>query len=171
MNKLFTGIGFHGPTIIIVISLIYLWTEPPFFILYAFGILMNMGINKVLKLLIQDPRPDGYLKNLEHKTLYMSPEERFGMPSGHAQLAVFSVVFVGLFNSNRYSDTYIKQFVLVLIGVLTSTTLLQRYLDLKHTPEQILVGCIVGGLFGWILVKYVDPKKWVAIIKGKNVSK
>ena len=170
MNKLFTRVGFHSPTIIILVSLAYLWIEPPLFILYTFGILMNMGVNKGLKLLIQDPRPDGYLNNLEHKSLYMSPEERFGMPSGHSQLAIFSFVFIGLVLNKKYNENS-KLFILVLIGILATITLLQRYIDLKHTLEQILVGCIVGGLIAWILIKYIDPKKWLAIIKGKNVPK
>ena len=171
MNKLFTRIGFHSPIVVIMIALIYLWIEPSFFILYTFGVLMNMGMNKTLKLVIQDPRPDGYLNNLEHKTLYMSPEERFGMPSGHAQLSVFTLVFVGLVTSKKYDDSYIKPFALGVITILTTITLLQRYIDLKHTLEQILVGCIVGGLIAWILVKYMDPKKCLAIIKGINVPK
>ena len=78
-------------------------------------------------------------------------EERFGMPSGHAQSIFFSIVY--LYNLKHsipllFSNLFIA-----------SLTLYQRWKYRRHTVEQLASGSVIGGLFAWAvysLEKYIN---------------
>jgi membrane-associated phospholipid phosphatase len=78
-------------------------------------------------------------------------EERFGMPSGHAQSIFFSIVY--LYNLKHsipllFSNLFIA-----------SLTLYQRWKYRRHTVEQLATGSAIGGLFAWAvysLEKYIN---------------
>jgi membrane-associated phospholipid phosphatase len=82
------------------------------------------------------------------------PYDMFGMPSGHSQSSLFSSLF--LFLSLR--DTRITLFYLFLSLI----TALQRVVYNYHTVFQVIVGAMVGLLFGYA-VYFVAGEK----LKGK----
>lgn len=138
-------IGFNGPLIVIVLCLFVLWNRPPFWILYVLGVILNIGLNTFLKQWIKQPRPDGHLRYLDHPTLYDTPGQEYGMPSGHAQLVIYSLTFLFILGYDWG----------ILLGVafFSGITVIQRFIDLKHTAEQLLVGSFVGGILAWGLIQ------------------
>lgn len=137
-------IGFNGPTFIILISLYFLSNRPSYFLLFITGVLINIGSNNFLKKWIKQPRPDGYLQYIENPSIYKLQGEEYGMPSGHAQLVSYSLLYLLLLGYNMFT--------IAIVSLFAGITIIQRVLDKKHTPEQILVGIIVGGLISWVLI-------------------
>jgi membrane-associated phospholipid phosphatase len=154
----FRQIGFNGPIIVIVISLFVLWNRPSYWILYIFGLILNIGLNTFLKQWIKQPRPDGHIQYLDHPTLYDTPGQNYGMPSGHAELVIYTLTFLFVLG---YDWT-------IIIGVafFAAITVIQRFVDLKHTAEQLLVGSFVGGVLAWGLIYC---KK--ILLRGKSNNK
>jgi membrane-associated phospholipid phosphatase len=72
------------------------------------------------------------------------------MPSGHAQSAMFSVIFYYLI----FGIDEILLFMLFITGL----TVFQRGYNKNHTVTQLVIGLIVGGLFSWIV--YIIAKKY-----------
>ena len=80
--NIFDHIGFWSPLLLVLVGLYELhdtiWLKPIFISLF----IANIIINKLLKAIIQQPRP------VNSQNLYdfedYSGEERYGMPSGHA---------------------------------------------------------------------------------------
>jgi hypothetical protein len=140
----FRYVGFNGPIIIIVISLFVLWNRPPFFILYILGLIINIGLNTFLKLWIKQPRPDGHLRYLDHPTLYDTHGQEYGMPSGHAQLVIYSLTFLFVLGYDWN--------ILLSVAFFTTITVIQRFVYLKHTAEQLLVGSFIGGILAWCII-------------------
>ena len=98
-------IGKYGPFILIVITLYLLRNRNNLFFYYIIGIFMNILLNLVLKGVILEPRPlqDHKLFNLAIKNgkrfIFKNgiiPHDICGMPSGHAQSALFSTTFIYL---------------------------------------------------------------------------
>jgi len=137
-------LGFYGPILIIMTCLYFLWNRPPYWFLYIVGLLFNIGLNTFLKLWIKEPRPNGYLQHVETPDAYTSLGQEYGMPSGHAQMVIYSLVFVVLLG---YDWT-----VLATVASLSAITIIQRFLDHKHTSSQLLVGGLVGSGLAWVLV-------------------
>tara|TARA_B100000530_G_C15884645_1_gene458891 strand:+ start:367 stop:900 length:534 start_codon:yes stop_codon:yes gene_type:complete len=149
LNILYS-IGYYGPIIlstalilIIVNTELTNLTTLTNHLLYI--ILMNaftIEFNGVLKNIIKQPRPKKLIKinrqDVKHSKTY-------GMPSGHAQLAVTNLVYLSLFTKNNIITT-ISSFIALL-------TLYQRYVFRMHTLSQIVCGSIVGYITGYLFYK------------------
>jgi membrane-associated phospholipid phosphatase len=120
----------------------------------------------VLKGIFQQPRPSEDIKTfnlaIEHGKRFIfkdgMPYDIFGMPSGHAQTLLFSTAFIYLALRNK------KIFYLYLL--ISIITLCQRVVFKHHTIIQVLVGSIIGTLFGYF-VYYLSGEK----IKGRITEK
>ena len=139
----FDFIGYYGPIIIIVTTIMVLWSLTKILFLYALCLIINTYINGLLKILIREPRPSGNRVFDEYEKT--SGQEIYGMPSGHAQSAAFSTTFLYLFTKSSQ----------LLMGTLfvSTLTLYQRYKFNRHTPWQLAIGTIIGALIAVIANK------------------
>jgi membrane-associated phospholipid phosphatase len=80
------------------------------------------------------------------------------MPSGHSQSSLFSTIFI--FLSLR------KLNLLGVYLVLSFITMAQRVAFNYHTILQVIVGSIVGGLFGYFMF-YMAQNKIMGTIREK----
>ena len=135
---IFDYLGFFGPLLLFCISLWKLSTRPPFLYGYLGLFLASTIINKVLKLLFREPRPEG------GKTIVGEPYEgadAYGMPSGHAQSVCFSATYLYLTTKDLLWLT-LELFVVTL-------TVLQRWKYKNHSFSQLAVGSLVGTFLGY----------------------
>jgi membrane-associated phospholipid phosphatase len=148
LNSFILNFGKFGPLLLLINSLYLLWHKDNLFYYYLCGYFLNWILNLVLKGIIKEPRPseDPKLFNiaLKHSIRFKFvngyPHDIFGMPSGHAQSAFFSTIFIYL----ALKDIKIT------IGYLIFALLImyQRVLFNRHSALQVLAGAIVGILFG-----------------------
>lgn len=144
-----------------------------FYRLVAFfvGALCCVVLNVLLKRLCLAPRPnsdDAFFR------VTMSMEKNrndpwfiarhCGMPSGHAQLAGFALVYVVL-STHQWG-------IWATMAALTIVTCVQRVVTQAHSVLQVLVGLLVGMVLGWVFydmttralkrfsVQGVFPKSW-----------
>lgn len=149
LNNILSTIGGHGPLILFFLSLFMLKNKPNGLYYYLIGWVLNFILNITLKGLIQQPRPidnqDIFKIALNHykKHNTIIPFDVFGMPSGHAQSVMYSTIFVHLMLKNS------KLTLLYLI--ISIITISQRINELHHTIFQVLVGSLVGLVFGYFI--------------------
>ena len=141
-------VGYHGPYILMVAAILMIIYTAPLFIstlgnkilLVIFWNLMNYWLNGLLKRLIKQPRPKKMIKiNRED----VASSRGYGMPSGHAQIAVNNLVFIAL--------TFRNGAITGLATLQTLLTIYQRYSFRMHSAAQLLAGAIVGAASGYAL--------------------
>jgi membrane-associated phospholipid phosphatase len=158
LENILNYLGGFGPIILFFYSLYLLWNKQNLLFYYTIGFFSNSLLNIILKGIIQQPRPleDEKLFNLALKNVNKEifkngiPFDVFGMPSGHAQSALFSTVFIYL----ALKQTNILLFYLF-ISIFTIT---QRIYNNYHTIFQIIIGNIVGALFAWFVFHLAQQK-------------
>ena len=102
--ELFNKFGAYGPVILYFLSIYLLRDKNNLLFYYIIGAFVNAILNLILKGIFQQPRPsEDYDKfNLALKNgkrfIFKNgvPLDVFGMPSGHAQAALYSTVFIYL---------------------------------------------------------------------------
>ncbi|TSK72033.1 putative helicase senataxin [Bagarius yarrelli] len=118
------------------------------------GLVMNEGINWLLKHILQEPRPCGG----GHSTV----TTEYGMPSSHSQFIWFFVVYFFLFLYLRMHQTNNARCVellwrhvlsIILLGVALSVSYSRVYL-LYHTWSQVIYGGVAGTVVGvvWFFI-------------------
>ncbi|XP_017263020.1 dolichyldiphosphatase 1 [Kryptolebias marmoratus] len=114
------------------------------------GLLLNEGVNWLLKQIFREPRPCAGI----HATVYAE----YGMPSNHSQLIWFFVVYFFLFlylrmhqtNNARCFDLLWRHILSIfLLGMALSVSYSRVYL-LYHTWSQIFYGGVTGSTFAII---------------------
>jgi membrane-associated phospholipid phosphatase len=151
-------LGGFGPIILFFSTIYLLWNKQNLLFYYTVGFFSNSLLNIILKGIIQQPRPleDEKLFNLAlknaNKDIFKNgiPFDVFGMPSGHAQAALFSTVFIYL----ALKKTNILLFYLLI----SAFTMVQRIYNNYHTLFQIIIGDIVGALFAWFVFHLAQQK-------------
>ena len=143
-------VGYHGPYILMVaaiLMIIYTATAPLVIstlgnkiLLVIFWNLMNYWLNGLLKRLIRQPRPKKMIKINQED---VASSRGYGMPSGHAQIAVNNLAFIAL--------TFRNDAITGLATLQTLLTIYQRYSFRMHSAAQLLAGAIVGAASGYAL--------------------
>ena len=145
-------IGYQGPYILAGVSSFLLWNKPTYLGFYWTGWILNVFLNLLLKGLIQQPRPseDLHIFNTEKSQLKRIGYDRYGMPSGHAQMAFYSVSFL----------YFVFTSPMLLIGTLLLSTItnFQRVKYKNHTINQVIVGSFVGAFVGYAFYMISDKK-------------
>lgn len=145
IENIIDKIGFHGPIILGLWSIYLLKNQFTYLMAYVVGFMVNTKINEALKILIKQPRPKGCEEEFGKDTAH-----HYGMPSGHAQMAFFSIAFIYLTTKN--------QIVFLWMCLLGSITLYQRYNRKCHSIPQLVMGAVTGSIISmsiyWI-TKYV----------------
>lgn len=155
------------PLIMLLGGLFLLRNKDVLFKYFIWGYFFNCLLNLVLKALFQQPRPmhnAEVLKSmsdyniLHHRTIYYIPFQTYGMPSGHSQTALYATCFLTLaLHDNK---------VTILFALLTLVTMIQRVQGYFHTCWQVVVGSVIGLLFGFF-VYYMASQQ----LMGKLVAK
>ena len=115
-----------------------------FFIGSVFNILLNFG----LKGLIRSPRPneDAYLHSVRDMYKTTNNFGRFGMPSGHAQGALFTLTFIYLVTKNIR--------VTCVASLIAIVVMWQRIHGEFHTIAQVVAGAVLGVAVAYSFVAY-----------------
>ena len=166
LSTIFDKFGQYGPVILIIYSCYLLWDKSNLFFYYIVGIFINAILNLIIKGIIQEPRPSEDLKTFElslkngRRFLFKDgiPHDIFGMPSGHTQSSLFSAIFVFLSLKNL---NILRVYLLISFIIMT-----QRVAFNHHTINQVIVGAIVGGLFGYSMF-YMAQNKLMGVIREK----
>jgi len=150
--NLFSYVGIKGYYILFFASILLLRNTHHFLALYLAGVGFNYITNILLKSIIKQPRPNENealfnIHILHHKHMGF---DRYGMPSRHAQLAVFSTIFIYL---SLQSHKYIKTIFLFFI-IVTIITCSQRVVFNEHTVAQVLAGGACGAVLAYIFFTF-----------------
>jgi membrane-associated phospholipid phosphatase len=149
LKNIFDYIGYMGPIITSIITITTLLDKQKYLISFIFGSIINNFLNEYLKNWIKQPRPQNpipYMDDDRIKGVHI-----YGMPSGHAQIVVFTVTFLYLTKGNH---------ILLLISLFIAIlTLYQRWSFRRHTVEQLIIGSITGASFAYLL--FFTTKKYL----------
>jgi len=143
-------IGYFSPSIVFVIIIVYFLYYQKFFWLcvYVFLYIINYFSIKILQKLWKSPRPingEQFMKNEFHNS------EAYGMPSGHTQTILFSLVFFFMITRSIYW--------LILMLFIAVCTISQRLIYRKHTLLQIIIGGLIGSLYGYFTFLSINHYK------------
>ena len=149
IQDIFKNIGQIGHILLGVCSIILLWNKSYNLYYYFIGFGLDAILNLILKSIFKQPRPDidetNFNLALKHgkRFIYNNglPYDIFGMPSGHSESCLFSTTFVFLVLRNY---KILGGFVLLSI-----VTMAQRVSYNNHTIAQVIVGAVVGLIFGY----------------------
>jgi len=154
--------GGHAPVLLILLSWYLLWEHNNLFFYYNVGLLSNSVLNILLKGLIQEPRPMFDNKKVRLITAHAKqyffqngvPFDIYGMPSGHAQMAFFTTVYIYL--SLKHTNF------LYLYLIISLIICYQRVKFDLHSISQVIVGAIIGSCFAYFVYQLAREK-----IKGR----
>lgn len=148
-------IGHHGPIIICIITSAYLLyvAKYIYFGIFCVGFYLNMCINSVLKDWIKQPRPSNQVPYIDDA---FKGAHIYGMPSGHAEMCFYSIVFLWLALSSSLKQFSKMYGILILSIAISMMTLYQRWKFRRHTIEQLAVGSFVGGIVGYSMYQFAN---------------
>jgi membrane-associated phospholipid phosphatase len=131
----------YGPIILFIVNIIFIWKKRVYLNVYLIGFLVNIYLNKLLKVLFREPRPP--LSNPITITDNFDKEKYDGMPSGHAQTAFFSITYLYLCLRSTY---------LLITTLFTGLIILyQRWKYNNHYISQLIAGSLIGSGFSIFL--------------------
>lgn len=139
------AVGYFGDLLAGLISIFILSGNIGYLVAYLILFLLDVFINKQLKNAIKQVRPPGPIKFL-HQDRFAKSKRPFGMPSGHSESVFFSLTFIYLF-FHRINSW------IILLGIIGIITMYQRYTFHNHTITQLVMGAIVGVVFGYLAYK------------------
>ena len=148
IEQIIDFIGFYGPVILFLASIIYLYVKNSYFTIYVIGFMFSGLINYILKGVFKQPRPidDKHIFNLEKMYRRVLTFENYGMPSAHTQAVFYTTTFTYLALENN---------VLLVCSVFISLlTIYQRVQSKQHFLSQTIVGAIIGSILGFTFYKY-----------------
>lgn len=176
MNSSIDFIGNYGPLFLILISsiLLYYFNKYNYLSYYLLGVFISTFINIVLKIIIQEPRPNDmkHINVFRKKVEYIMKRENglpfhlFGMPSGHVQNVFYTTVFIFLsfYKNIKHSiieNTKQKKYWFIFIFFYLIICIIVFYQRIKwsyHTIFQCIIGFIIGSLIGFLMYKAINKK-------------
>ena len=138
-NHILDTIGYFGPLLLAIENTYLLWNRQYYLIGYLLFGMVNTIINKLLKGIFREPRPNGGVNIFKTELHYGT--DIYGMPSGHAQTVAFSTVYAYL----AYPSISLLMFNFVILFL----TAFQRWNYKKHTTNQLFIGSVVGGIIAY----------------------
>jgi len=159
----FDLLGYFGPQILGVVSVVLLLEKTMMLKYYFFGYIINTLLNIVLKGLIKEQRPneDKHMFNIWlHNGMKTDRHwyDRFGMPSGHAECVFYSTAFIFFtFKNSNWA---------ILFLIISLNTMYQRVKYKNHTITQVIIGAIIGSIMGWMFYYFSR-----VALKGKLKAK
>jgi membrane-associated phospholipid phosphatase len=146
-------IGLYTPIILFIFTIFLLRNMTTYLYFFTCGYILNNILNIGLKLFIKEPRPSKDQKAIEIGIVNGAriSFDKFGMPSGHAQNCGYCLLFTIM----TINDTFIN----IIYIIITIICLFQRYLYNNHTFLQLIIGFIIGIIFGYIT--YLSANKHI----------
>jgi len=137
----------YGNKILFFLTIIFLYNKKTYLVFYIVGAILNYVLNSILKLIFKQARPDENMKlfHLEmnqRETIDWREYHRFGMPSGHSQETVFSLIYITMVLQNTKIS--------LLFLTITLFTMFQRIYTKRHTILQVFIGAILGFAMGYL---------------------
>jgi membrane-associated phospholipid phosphatase len=186
-------LGLYGPVLMAGLTVSQFWNRVgfPYLIVYFLGYFMNKKLNEMLKLLFKSPRPEpmdmlkqqqrdmfGWFhrwmsgSSVDDTKIYIPRAHIYGMPSGHAQsagysLAFFYTVFSKAIHESRHISVVLA--VWIFMVAVDGIVLWQRWAYKAHTVAQLAMGNLVGAVFAAGLVTLV--KRYLRLSVGDSVAK
>jgi membrane-associated phospholipid phosphatase len=111
----------------------------------GFILLLSTSVNDALKMAFHGPRPYWY----STEVIRYASETSFGVPSGHAQIAVgvWGMLAASL---RKWWGWLIAILVILLIGIS------RMYLGV-HFPHDVILGWLIGALLLWLVLCFWKP--------------
>ena len=157
--KIIDEIGYYGPLLLGITTLILLRSRPTWLVSYIFGYTLNILSILILKLFFRHPRPNQDLSQFyakENKGFVQY--SAYGMPSGHAQSIIFSTVYIFFATKNLWLTLFYI--------IISCITVYHRLKYNSHNVLQICVGLLLGSFMSWITYFYVK-RTIPGILRGK----
>lgn len=131
-------IGYYAPLLLLISSTLLLRNYCTYLKFFIYGYTLTIVLNSLLKYIIKEPRPSKDIRILEIaiKNGKRVGFDKFGMPSGHAQIAGFCLAYITMLFKNPSIS--------LLYAVICLITMYQRYVYNNHTILQLIVGFIIG---------------------------
>jgi len=112
---------------------------------FFIGFVLEIFLNIQLKRFYKEERPKGRIYFLAAE-MNGQHGAQFGLPSGHSELAFYALSFM-YFSIEKFTP-------LIWFSILVAVcSIYQRWAFHDHTLKQLLVGAIIGSLFGFGVVK------------------
>ncbi len=160
--ELFDFIGETGPITLFLLIIILLYKRKEINLIFYFIIfqIINNILNLLLKLFFKQPRPSNPHKDLSfYKSIFSA--NKYGMPSGHAQMITSELLFIIYY----FKNTYLTLFALFQ----TFITLAQRYYSNYHTLIQIVVGTLIGASLTLLFLRNLwSPRQSSVLTSSTN---
>lgn len=124
------------------------------FLIISLGILLCYSLSEVIKTLLSKfkiflrPNNCGKCHKLDMNNCHLET----GMPSGHAMSLAFFFMIILIHFDFKFNIYTLLSFVLFLIVIC------QRYISHCHSPTQLLIGSILGGLIAFFM-NYIFKEK------------
>jgi membrane-associated phospholipid phosphatase len=150
----FDFLGFNGPRILVVMNIIALWGRWYYILFFLFGAILDDALNHILKQIFREPRPEKCKPTVFDPCTGLKPD--YGMPSGHAESAVYCWTFLWYMFPKLSWFTAIG-------ALLVVCTEIHRYVYRRHTLEQLLVGSLVGFFMAQLIL-------WIAEICIRRIQ-
>ncbi len=108
-------------------------------------LLLSTSVNDALKMAFHGPRPYWYSTDV----ISYASETSFGVPSGHAQIAVgvWGMLAASL---RKWWGWLIAILIILLIGIS------RLYLGV-HFPHDVILGWLIGALLLWVVLRFWEP--------------
>jgi membrane-associated phospholipid phosphatase len=141
--KLVDTVGQNGPILTLFITSANLLSQKKYLISFLICVFINYLLNGILKSTIREPRPGQPKANDSEKMIdLVGNQDKYGMPSYHAQSVFFSTTFLYLVQK--------KPSMLFLELVICTITLYQRFKYKLHDIRQLAVGSFIGISFAFL---------------------
>ena len=127
------------------------------------GSAITVLINRLIKNIIQRPRPEG---------IKLTIETGYSFPSAHAMLSVFIYGFIIFLLLKNQKDKKNSKMLSIALGVLILWISFTRIYLGVHYLSDVIVGALFGGICLFIYIKFVYNKDLFKNIKKiKNTKK
>lgn len=150
---LINSIGFYSPFILFILSIFLLRHLTTYLSFFGVGFILNIILNFILKNIIKEPRPfkDNKIIEIGVTNGAHIGIDKFGMPSGHAQICGFCLSYITMVLNNPY--------ITGLYLLITGLTLFERFKYNHHSIFQLIIGLLIGIAFGY--VSYIIANKYI----------
>jgi membrane-associated phospholipid phosphatase len=146
------AISFLGTVdfLLLLLPALYWCVEASLGLQVAIVLLLSTSVNDALKMVFHAPRPYWVSPDV----IGYASEPTFGMPSGHAQMAV--AVWGMLAASLRKGWGWLVAILIILLIGIS-----RLYLGL-HFPHDVILGWLIGALLLWLVLRFWQPvSAWV----------
>ena len=134
--KTITHIGDTLPVIVIIVIALILLKEYKDRLLFGGSTLLTIGLNQILKHILQRPRPP-----IEERLI---TQGGYAYPSGHSMVALCIYGILIYFVNQKVKDKKKRIIVTILLSILILLIGISRIYVRVHWPSDVLGGCLLS---------------------------